>query len=80
MNNKRNKGAICGQADRKGNLNMLKKILNSDKYKNEYINKHILCIILEFILRIFNKNKINGKIWFLKSHESVLINIENISF
>ena len=43
---------------------------------NYYINKSHICIIQEFILRLFNHEKKDGKVWFLSPEESALINIE----
>jgi superfamily II DNA or RNA helicase len=80
MKMKRNKGARCDQADRRETLNILNKILNTNKYDNDNTNKNILCIILEFTLRILNKENKNNKIWFLKPYESALVNIEKVSF
>ena len=80
MKMKRNKGARCNQADRREILNILNVILKNNIYNNIDINKNILCIILEFILRIFNKEQKNNKIWFLKPYESALINIEKLNF
>ena len=80
MKMKRNKGARCDQSNRSETLNILNKILNTNKYNNKNIDKSILCIILEFSLRILNKSNVNNKIWFLKPYESSLINIEKIYF
>ena len=80
MKMKRNKGARCDQSDRSETLNILNKILNTKKYNNKNIDKSILCIILEFSLRILNKSNVNNKIWFLKPYESSLINIEKLYF
>ena len=53
--------------------------MNENKYTSENtkgINKNELCIYQELLLRVFNKNKKNNKIWFLNNVESALLNIE----
>ena len=76
----RNKGARCDQNNRNNTLIILNEILKSNEYDNNMINKKTLCIILEFILRILNKKKLNNKIWFLNPYESAILNIENKTF
>ena len=72
-------GATCIQRNKKiieslnnllSNLDLATtdlELINEKKYKKEEI-----CIIEEFLLRLNNKNKTNGKLWFLTPVEDFL--------
>jgi len=82
MEDKRSKGARCDQSGKADSLKLLNTILGETKYttgntKNR--NKVEFCILQEFILR--NNNIIyKDKKWFLTPQESIINNIEKISF
>lgn len=57
---------------------MSKNNTNDNIVLNYSINKNHICVIQEFVLRLFNYEKKNGKIWFLSPEESVIIDIKNI--
>lgn len=71
----RNTGARCHQSGKPQAIKRLNEILGEVKFNTENTkNLHILnlCIRQEFILRLFNKNKKNNKIWFLNPSEAAL--------
>ena len=83
MTDKRSKGARCDQSGKSDAIKLLNSILNESKYTNENTkgrNKTEFCIIQEMVLRFFDKNSKNGKRWFLKIDESIINNIEKMSF
>ena len=73
MKAKRNTGARCDQASKSKTIVLLNKIVEmgvakDDTYTKENTKKLIdvgLCILEEFILRHYNKDRKNGKVWFL---------------
>lgn len=72
-------GATCIQRNKKivENLNDLLSNLDSSTANLELINekkykKEEICILEEFLLRLNNKNKTNGKLWFLTPTEDFL--------
>ena len=70
MTVKRNTGARCDQATKAKSLVILNKIIGFEKWTKENTKKKNivdtgLCIIEEFTLRQYNKQKKDGKIWFL---------------
>ena len=75
----RHKGARCDQSQKGEALSILNKIIGENKYdKDTKINRTEICILQELLLRLFNKEMKNNKIWFLSPSEAVLINIEKI--
>ena len=80
---RRSKGARCDQAGKKGNngvLRTLNKILGENKYtdkntKGTYALQ--LCVLEEFMLRLYNKVNHKNKIWFLGPEQASLLNIES---
>lgn len=75
----RHKGARCDQSQKGEALSILNKIIGENKYdKDTKINRSEICILQELLLRLFNKEMKNNKIWFLSPSEAVLINIEKI--
>jgi hypothetical protein len=83
MEDKRSKGARCDQAGKAETIKLLNAILQENKYTTANTkgrNKKEFCVIQELVLRSFNKNKKNKKIWFLTPQQSILNNIEKASF
>jgi len=80
MKEKRNSGARCDQSGKKENIKILNEIFGEkDKFNfinTKGMNKNELCIRQEILLRLFNKENKNNKIWFLNGVESALIDIE----
>ena len=80
---KRSKGARCDQAGKKGNNGVIKtlnKIMGEEKYTDKNtkgIYALQLCVREEFLLRLYNKVKHKGKIWFLGPEQASLLNIES---
>ena len=72
INNKRDTGARCDQAQKSHTLKILDSV-TSFKY-NKKLNQKQLCILEEFIFRIHNKNKKDNKVWFLSPVENILYN------
>jgi hypothetical protein len=76
----RHKGARCDQSGKGEAIKMLNSIIGKEKYdKKSKISQTQICIIQEFILRIYNKKKKNDVYWFLSPAEAALINIEKLS-
>ena len=55
-------------------------IIGENKYtvETEMVQKQI-CVLQEMTLRIYNKERRDGKCWFLSAAEASLINIEKVS-
>jgi hypothetical protein len=86
---KKQKGSICDHKSLNENksilydsilykVDKLKDFFNDQKDKDLFENKKSICIMQEFLLYIFNENKINNKKWFFDPVESTLSNIENL--
>jgi hypothetical protein len=82
MTRKRHKGARCDQSAKSDAVYLLNSILGKDKYddKDKKINQKEICVTQEFMLRLFDKEKKDGKHWFLTPVEAVLTNIEKETF
>jgi hypothetical protein len=81
LTKKRHKGARCDQSGKKEAIKMLNSIIGEEKYSNDSdINQKQVCIIQEFMLRLYNNEKKNGLYWYLTPAEAVLINIEGLTF
>ena len=81
LTKKRHKGARCDQSGRSDAIKMLNAIIGKDKYNSDsLISQRQVCILQEFTLRLYNKEKKNNLYWFLTPAEASLINIEKISF
>jgi hypothetical protein len=68
MKAKRTTGARCDQATKAKSLVILSKILGEEKYTKENTKTIVdtgICIMEEFILKKYNKERKNGKVWFL---------------
>ena len=65
MTKLRHKGARCDQAQKSDAIKTLNLIYGENKYdKSININKNQLCVMQEFVLRLLNKQKKNGKVWY----------------
>ena len=74
ISKKRNTGARCDQASKAASIRMLN-YLGEDSYTTKSVqSRQELCIIQEFIFRKYNLEKKDGKRWFLRPAEAVLIN------
>lgn len=81
LTKKRHKGARCDQSGKKEAIKMLNSIIGEEKYSNDSdVNQKQVCIIQEFMLRLYNKEKKNGLQWYLTPGEAALINIEGLTF
>jgi len=81
LNKKRNKGARCDQSGKGDTIKLLNNIVGSVKYTNENTKGIIqkqLCVLQEFLMRLYDFEQKNGKRWFLDPFESVIINIEKL--
>lgn len=84
MTDKRSKGARCDQSGKANTLNLLNKIIGEEgKYtiaNTKGRHQTEFCVLQEFLLRLFNNSKKDGKIWFLSPEQGILSQIEKISF
>lgn len=84
MSDKRSKGARCDQSGKANTLNLLNKIIDEEgKYtiaNTKGRHQTEFCVLQEFLLRLFNNSKKDGKIWFLSPEQGILSQIEKISF
>ena len=71
-------GARCDQKGSKGmTVNILNMIVGGNEYTNELsIRRPSICIVQEFYLRLYQKNKRDGKTWFLTPAQAILKDIE----
>jgi hypothetical protein len=83
VNNSRDAGARCDQNSNKGKaIDILNTIVGANNYKNppsKDLSQKELCVIQEFYLRLFDKERKNKKRWFLSPPEAVLVAIEKYS-
>ena len=81
LNKKRNKGARCDQAGKGDTIKILNLIVGEEKYTSantKNMNHKQLCVLQEYILRLYDYNEKNSKRWFLDPSEAVLIGIEKL--
>ena len=79
MTQKGTEGARCDQAKKQDIISYINSIMEYDVYESTVsVSRKVLCIILEFVLRYANKNKLNNKIWFMTPVEVILTNIEKV--
>ena len=81
LNKKRNKGARCDQSGKADTIKLLNMIVGDNKYNStntKGINQKQLCVLQEFLLRIYDYENKNGKRWFVSPSEAILINIEKL--
>jgi hypothetical protein len=83
MTDKRSKGARCDQVGKSETISLLNTIIGKNKYSTENTkgrNKIEFCVLQELYLRHFDKIKKDDKRWFLNQSESIINNIEKVSF
>jgi hypothetical protein len=64
----RNKGARCDESVKSKKIQILNEIIGEEKYNKENTRGSVqaeLCSLQELLLRYYNKEKKDGKIWFL---------------
>lgn len=70
ISEKRNKGRRCVSDGKAAVIKQLNKIVGFEKFNKKNVKTMTaphLCIFLEFIMRYFNYEEKNGKIWFIES-------------
>jgi hypothetical protein len=75
---KRNTGARCDEAVKAKKLQVLNAIMGEPRYTKENTKGMVqaeLCSLQEFLLRHFNKQQKDDKIWFLNFEEAKLYNL-----
>jgi len=80
LEDSKNKGARCDQSGKSIAINLLNNILGREEYTKENTrgrNKMEFCIIQEFILRLYNEEKKDGKVWFITPTEAIRILSDN---
>ncbi len=70
------KSAVCNNFNILTRTKILKYCFGKEKYekhekKIKSLNSYTMCLLIEFILRYNNLNKVNEKKWFLNSEESI---------
>lgn len=89
MSKKRDKGARCDQSGKTDAISTINTLLSlnvstsGDEYKLTAENtktrtQRELCVFQEFLLRTFNRNRVNGRKWFFTPCEALLCNIEKL--
>ena len=80
MSKPRNTGARCDQASKVKSVRFLNE-LGEDQYTSKTkMSRHELCIVQEFLLRKFNIEKKDGKRWFLRPSEAIIVNDSKQAF
>ena len=77
----KDKGARCLQAGKQKIIRLLNKIVGEEKYIDSNTKKLTtvyLCVLQEFILRLYNYENKNDKIWFLNPVDAIINNVESI--
>ncbi len=81
LTNKRSKGARCDQSGKNDAIKILNAIIGQEKYAgNVDISQKQVCVMQEFLLKLYNYTKKDNKHWFLTPTESILINIETLKY
>ena len=89
MSKKRDKGARCDQSGKTDAISTINTLLSlnastsGDEYKLTAENtktrtQRELCVFQEFLLRTFNRTRVNGRKWFFTPCEALLCNIEKL--
>ena len=89
MSKKRDKGARCDQSGKTETITTINAILSlnestsGDDYKLTIENTKLrtqreLCVFQEFLLRTFNRNRINRRKWFFTPGEASMCNLEKL--
>ena len=67
------------QAGKNITIKILNDILKNEMYTTDVkINQKQICIMIEFYLRLFEKDYKDNKSWFLTPTEAILVNIEKL--
>jgi len=78
---KRNKGRKCGSENKINIIKQINSIVGYEKFNKENTKDGktapYLCIFLEFILRYYNYEKKNNKLWFVNSDMIKFIDLKN---
>ena len=75
----RHKGTRIDQAGKNVTVKILNDILGKSEYTTSSdINQKQMCIMVEFYLRLYQKQMKNNKVWFLTPSEAILVNIEKL--
>ena len=83
MTDPRSKGARCDQSGKSETIKLLNLIIGTEMFTSANTkgrNKTEFCVLQEMILRKYNNEKKNEKIWFLLPCEAAINNIEKIHF
>jgi hypothetical protein len=89
MSKKRDKGARCDQSGKTDAISTINTLLSlnastsGEEYKLTAENtktrtQRELCVFQEFLLRTFNRTRVNGRKWFFTPCEALLCNIEKL--
>lgn len=85
MDAKRNIGSRCDQSGKINTIKTLNKIIGREVFTSENTrgnngrSETELCIIQEFYLRLFDKQKKNGKRWFYNAVDSIFVGVEKLT-
>lgn len=74
--NTRNTGSRCDQAGKKKTIDLLNLIVGKEEFTKENtkgITQQELCVYQEFILRNYQRDKKDGKTWFLTTENAVIM-------
>ena len=81
LSKKRTLGARCDQAGKAASVKTMNHILGEKRYATSTpISKRQICVMQEFTLRFYTKEKRQNKIWFLTPPEATITNIEKQTF
>lgn len=75
MKSLRNKGARCDESVKSKKIQILNEIVGEEKYNKENTRGAVqaeLCSLQELLLRYYNKEKKDGKMWFLNFETSMI--------
>ena len=72
----RQKGARCDQSDKNSSVKLINELIGKELYDKPVMTRIQVCIIVEFILRLYNKENKNGLYWFLNPVEALSVKIE----
>tara|TARA_A100001011_G_scaffold117805_1_gene124346 strand:+ start:2329 stop:5886 length:3558 start_codon:yes stop_codon:yes gene_type:complete len=74
MSKPRNTGARCDQASKVKSIRFLNELGEEQYTSKTKMSRHELCIVQEFLLRKFDIEKKDGKKWFLRPSEAIIVN------
>jgi hypothetical protein len=85
MDAKRNIGSRCDQSGKINTIKTLNKIIGKEVFTSENTkgangrSETELCIVQEFYLRLFDKQRKNGKRWFYNAVDSIFVGVEKLT-